>query len=77
MTPLSKTSSTKDDKRKPETRIEFSEDRQCHEEWEVSFNGSCFPLLEQGPCAEGEWLVVSPYQSQRDTADSDDFLEYL
>ena len=70
---LSKTASLEEpDKKKPETRIEFSQDRPCHEKWKVSYNGSCFPLLEQGPCPEGEWLVVSPGQG-----DSDDFLEYL
>ena len=77
MRTLSKTASLEDDKKKPETWIEFSQDRECHENWTVSVNGSCYPLLEQGPCAEGQWLVVSPGQGRGDTSDSEDFLEYL
>ena len=78
MRTLSKTANLEEpDKKSQETRIEFSQDRHCHEEWKVSYNGSCFPLLEQGPCPEGEWLVVSPGQSHGNTSDSDDFLAYL
>ena len=31
----------------------------------------------QGPCAEGEWLVLNPARRRGDSPDSDDFLAYL
>jgi len=29
----------------------------CEEDWKVVVNGSCYSLLDQGPCADGDWLV--------------------
>ena len=48
-TSLSKTASqeSQEDQRASGTVIEFSQDRACHKEWNVSVNGSCYPLLEQ------------------------------
>ena len=49
LTSLSKTVSqeSQEDQRASGTVIEFSQDRACHKEWNVSVNGSCYPLLEQ------------------------------
>lgn len=34
------------------------QEHQCYQKGEVLFRGKCWPLRKQGPCAEGEWLVL-------------------
>ena len=37
--------------------LETNSSDSCEAEWKVSVNGSCYDLLEQGPCVDGDWLV--------------------
>ena len=36
----------------------------CEAAWQLEVAGSCYTLLDQGPCAAGEWLVLAAAEDQ-------------
>ena len=39
-------------------------DPSCEAAWQLEVAGSCYTLLDQGPCAAGEWLVLAAAEDQ-------------